>query len=296
MPARDRMTLHEGGNSVKKRNMTDELVAAFLGYLEREEKSKNTVEKYIRDVTAFQVFMNGRRVDKEAVIAYKNKLLADGYAVSSINSMLAALNAMFTFLGWLDTKVKLLRQQRKIYSSEEKELSKAEYERLLLTARKAGNNRLDMLLQTLCATGIRVSELPFITVEAARNGKAIVYLKGKSRTVFIVHKLQKRLLQYARGAGIKTGAIFVSRTGKVMDRTNIWKEMKKLCEQAKVNPKKVFPHNLRHLFARTFYEMEKDIAKLADVLGHSNVNTTRIYIISTGIEHRKCMEHMKLII
>lgn len=281
---------------MEKRNITDEFVAAFLEYLEREEKSRNTVEKYIRDVTAFQNFMNGRKVDKEAVIAYKNKLLADGYAVSSINSMLAALNTMFTFLGWLDSKVKLLRQQRKIYSSEEKELSKAEYERLLLAARKAGNNRLDLLLQTLCATGIRVSELEFITVEAVHDGKATVYLKGKSRTVFIVQKLQKRLLQYAMGAGIKTGAIFVSRTGKVMNRTNIWKEMKKLCEQAKVNPEKVFPHNLRHLFARTFYEVKKDIAKLADVLGHSNVNTTRIYIISTGIEHRKCMEHMKLII
>lgn len=281
---------------MEKRNITDEFVAAFLEYLEREEKSRNTVEKYIRDVTAFQNFMNGRKVDKEAVIAYKNKLLADGYAVSSINSILAALNTMFTFLGWLDSKVKLLRQQRKIYSSEEKELSKAEYERLLLAARKAGNNRLDLLLQTLCATGIRVSELEFITVEAVHDGKATVYLKGKSRTVFIVQKLQKRLLQYAMGAGIKTGAIFVSRTGKVMNRTNIWKEMKKLCEQAKVNPEKVFPHNLRHLFARTFYEVKKDIAKLADVLGHSNVNTTRIYIISTGIEHRKCMEHMKLII
>lgn len=281
---------------MKKQELTDELVAEFLGYLEREERSKNTIEKYIRDVTAFQAFMNGRSVDKESVIAYKKKLLEDGYAISSINSMMAALNAMFTFLGWLDSKVKLLRQQRKIYSSEEKELTKAEYERLLLTARKKGNNRLDMLIQTLCGTGIRVSELQFITVEAVKRGKAVVYLKGKCRTVFIVHKLQKRLLRYAMGAGISTGAIFVSRNGKIMNRTNIWKEMKNLCEQAKVNPKKVFPHNLRHLFARTFYRIEKDIAKLADVLGHSSMNTTRIYIISTGMEHRKCMENMQLII
>lgn len=152
-----------------------------------------------------------------------------------------------------------------------------------------------MLIQTLCGTGIRVSELQFITVEAVKCGKAVVYLKGKCRTIFIVHKLQNRLLRYAKNAGISTGAIFVSRTGKIMNRTNIWKEMKSLCEQAKVSPEKVFPHNLRHLFARTFYRMEKDIAKLADVLGHSSINTTRIYIISTGTEHRKCMENMKLI-
>ena len=178
----------------------------------------------------------------------------------------------------------------------EKELTKAEYMRLVNTAKQKGNERLNLILQTICGTGIRVSELQYITVEAVKCSEAVVSLKGKTRSVFIVKELQKKLLRYAAEQKIHSGCIFITRTGKPISRTNIWREMKGLCEQAGVNPQKVFPHNLRHLFARIFYGIEKDIAKLADILGHSSINTTRIYIISTGDEHRKRMEHMRLII
>ena len=218
------------------------------------------------------------------------------YAVRSINSMLASVNGLFSFLGWADLKVKSIKLQRQIYCSEERELTKAEYMRLVNTAKQKGNERLNLILQTICGTGIRVSELQYITVEAVKNGEAIVSLKGKTRSVFIVKELKKKLLRYAAEQGITSGAIFITRTGKPMSRTNIWREMKSLCESAGVNPQKVFPHNLRHLFARVFYGIEKDIAKLADILGHSSINTTRIYIISTGNEHRRRMEHMRLII
>ena len=210
--------------------------------------------------------------------------------------MLASLNSLFAFLGWVDCKVKSIKLQRQIYCSEEKELTKAEYMRLVNTARQKGNERLNLLIQTICGTGIRVSELQFITAEAVKSGEATVSLKGKTRSVFIVRDLQTKLLRYAAEQKISSGSIFTTRNGKPMNRTNIWREMKSLCEQAGVNPKKVFPHNLRHLFARTFYGIEKDIAKLADILGHSSINTTRIYIITTGNEHRQRMENMQLII
>ena len=244
----------------------------------------------------FAAYLGGAEVTKESVIAYKNKLLFENYAVRSINSMLASLNSLFSFLGWTDCKVKSIKLQRQIYCPEEKELTKAEYMRLVNTARQKGNERLNLVLQTICGTGIRVSELQYITVEAVKCGKAVVSLKGKTRSVFIVRELQKKLLRYAAEQEIKSGSIFVTRTGRPMSRTNIWREMKSLCEQANVNPQKVFPHNLRHLFARVFYGIEKDIAKLADILGHSSINTTRIYIISTGDEHRRRMEHMRLIL
>lgn len=210
--------------------------------------------------------------------------------------MLASLNSFFDFLGWVDLKVKSIKLQRQIYCPEEKELTKAEYIRLVNTAKQKGNERLNLLIQTICGTGIRVSELQFITVEAVKCGEATVSLKGKTRTVFIVKELKQKLLRYAAEQKIESGAIFITRTGKPMSRTNIWREMKNLCTQAGVNPDKVFPHNLRHLFARTFYGIEKDIAKLADILGHSSINTTRIYIITTGDEHRRRMENMRLII
>lgn len=210
--------------------------------------------------------------------------------------MLASLNGLFSFLGWEDCRVKSVKLQRQIYCPEEKELTKAEYMRLVDTAKQKGNERLNLILQTICGTGIRVSELQYITVEAVKNREAIVALKGKTRSVFLVKELRKKLIRYAAKQNIQSGAVFITRTGKPMNRTNIWREMKGLCRQAGVNPKKVFPHNLRHLFARTFYGIEKDIAKLADILGHSSINTTRIYIISTGSEHRRRMEHMRLII
>lgn len=281
---------------MRGRYVTEQSIATFAAYLESEEKSKNTIEKYIRDVQAFAVYLNGESVTKEAVISYKNKLLYENYATRSINSMIASLNSIFAFLGWVDCKVKSIKLQRQIYCPEEKELTKAEYIRLINTAKQKGNDRLNLLIQTICGTGIRVSELQFITVEAAKCGEAIVSLKGKTRSVFIVRELQKKLLCYAAEQGIKRGMIFVTRTGKPISRTNIWREMKNLCEQANVNPDKVFPHNLRHLFARTFYGIEKDIAKLADILGHSSIDTTRMYIISTGTEHRQRLENMRLII
>lgn len=281
---------------MKGRILTEKLIAEFSCCLKSEEKSENTIGKYLRDVQAFFTYLGGAAVTKEAVIAYKNKLLAESYAVRSVNSMLASLNSLFAFLGWTDCRVKSIKLQRQIYCPEEKELTKAEYMRLVNAAKQKGNERLNLILQTICGTGIRVSELQFITVEAVKNGEAIVSLKGKTRSVFIVKELQKKLLRYAAEQEISSGTIFITRTGRPMSRTNIWREMKGLCEQAGVNPQKVFPHNLRHLFARVFYGIEKDIAKLADILGHSSINTTRIYIISTGNEHRRRMEHMRLIL
>ena len=281
---------------MKGRILTETQIAAFAVHLKSEEKSENTVEKYIRDVRAFLAYVGEAELTKEAVITYKNKLISDDYAVRSINSMLASLNGLFSFLGWTDLKVKSIKLQRQIYCPEEKELTKAEYMRLVNTAKQKGNERLNLLIQTICGTGIRVSELQYITVESVKCGEAVVSLKGKTRSVFIVRELQKKLLRYAAEQKITSGAIFITRSGKPMSRTNIWREMKSLCEQAGVNPQKVFPHNLRHLFARTFYGIEKDIAKLADILGHSSINTTRIYIITTGNEHRQRMENMRLII
>lgn len=281
---------------MKRRILTSEAIEHFKNHLREEERSENTIEKYLRDVRAFVAFANGNEICKDMMIAYKNKLLSENYAVRSINSMLASLNSLFAFLGWVDCKVKSIKLQRQIYCPEEKELTKAEYIRLVNTAKQKGNERLNLILQTICGTGIRVSELQYITVEAVKNGKAIVSLKGKTRSVFIVKELQKKLLRYVAEQGITSAAIFITRTGRPMSRTNIWREMKSLCESAGVNPQKVFPHNLRHLFARVFYSIEKDIAKLADILGHSSINTTRIYIISTGNEHRRRMEHMRLII
>lgn len=243
-----------------------------------------------------RIMSAGDTVTKELAIAYKNKLKDDSYKLRSINSMLASINNLFAFLGWHDLKVKSIKVQQQIFCPEEKELTKAEYVRLVNTAKAKHNERLCLILQTICGTGIRVSELQFITVEAAKRGEATVSCKGKTRSVFIVRELQKKLLCYAAEQGIKSGCIFVTRTGKPISRTNIWRDMKSLCEEANVNPNKVFPHNLRHLFARVFYGIEKDIAKLADILGHSSINTTRIYIISTGTEHRQRMENMRLIL
>lgn len=278
------------------RIISKETIERFYQLLLNEEKSANTVEKYIRDVKAFMLFAAGAEIAKELVIGYKQKLIEDGYAVRSVNSILASINSLFVFLGWYDCKVKSLKLQREIYCSEEKELTKVEYLRLVNTAKEKKNERLALILQTICGTGIRVSELQFITVEAAKRGYAKVNCKGKSRTVIIVSSLQKKLLKYAQRYHICNGVIFVTKTGKPISRTNIWREMKNLCLDANVNPSKVFPHNLRHLFARTFYGIEKDIAKLADILGHSSINTTRIYIVSTGEEHRRRMENMRLVI
>lgn len=271
-------------------------LCAFRAQLIAEEKSAATIEKYLRSATSFLHFVKTEAVTKELALDYKALLPRRGCAVRTVNGTLAALNRLFAFLGWQECSVKALKLQPEAYCPEEKELTKAEYLRLVHTAQQNGNQRLALLLQTICGTGIRVSELPFITVEAARRGEAVVLLKGKTRTVLLVHSLQKKLLRYAAEQKILSGCIFITRSGAPMNRTNIWREMKTLCAQAGVDPRKVFPHNLRHLFARCFYAQEKDIAKLADILGHSSINTTRIYLMTTVTEHRRRMERLRLIL
>lgn len=280
---------------MKKRTITHALLKAYETTLRNDEKSANTLEKYMRDIRHFWNFAQGRAINKALTLEYKSEL-EKGYAVASANSMIAALNSFLRFAEWHDCCIKQFKMQKKAYCSESTELSKAEYCALVKAAEDKRNERLSLLIQTICGTGIRVSEVSFITVEAVRNGEAIVSCKGKTRKVFIVSALRKKLLQYAKSHGIKAGMIFITKNGKAMNRSNIWREMKELCKQAGVSPNKVFPHNLRHLFARTFYGIEKDIAKLADILGHSNINTTRIYIVSTGAEHKRRMENMRLII
>ncbi len=278
-----------------KRIITLEMLRNFENHLYSDEKSNNTIGKYIRDVKFFSSFANGREICKALIMEYKTAL-AESHAIASANSMIAAVNAFLRFMDWTDCCVKQYKVQRQAFCPEEKELTKEEYIRLINAAKRSGNERLNLIIQTICGTGIRVSELQYITVEAVKRGKTIVSCKSKIRTVFIVKELCRLLLQYAGKHGITTGPVFITRNGKPISRCNIWRDMKLLCEQAYVNPDKVFPHNLRHLFARTFYEIEKDIAKLADILGHSNINTTRIYIISTGEEHKRRMENMQLII
>lgn len=275
--------------------LTQPLILTFRHHLESEERSPLTIEKYLRDLQKFKAFAGDRPITKELTVAYKEELRSH-YALSSVNSMLAALNSFFDFAGWYDCKVKQLKQQRQVYCPEDKELTKEEYYRLVETAKATQKERLGLIIQTICSTGIRISELNFITVESVQSGVAYVDCKGKSRQIFLPHKLKMLLLQYVRQKHIRQGPVFVTRAGKPINRSNVWREMKNLCRAAKVKEVKVFPHNLRHLFARTYYKMEKDISKLADLLGHSSVNTTRIYIISSGAEHKKQIERMHLII
>ena len=279
---------------MNERKLTEQQILSYHQYLIQEEKSTATVEKYLRDVRAFTVYIGDCVVTKERVMDYKKHLLSENYAVRSINSMLASLNSFLVFLGWADCKVKSIKLQRCVYCAEEKELSKAEYQRLLDAAKK--NEQLHLVMQAICGTGIRVSELQFFTVEDVSHGEVIVNCKGKTRTILIPGKLRKLLLDYARKQEIRSGVIFLTRNGKPLDRKTIWAQMKGLCKAAGVNPSKVFPHNLRKLFARTFYGIEKDIAKLADILGHSSIDTTRIYIMTTGTEHRKKIERLGLVV
>ena len=279
---------------MKGKLMTAETIAAYRQKLIAEEKSAATVEKYLRDVRAFFAFAGEAALTKELVMAYKRRLVERGYALRSVNSMEGSVNSLLEFLGRGDCRVKALRQQRQIYCAEEKELTKAEYLRLLEAARK--KPRLRLVMETICGTGIRVSELRYFTVEAARRGEVTVNCKAKIRTILLPKKLQRLLLDYARSRGLSSGAIFLTRRGKPLDRSHIWRQMKKLCEEAGVRPGKVFPHNLRKLFARTFYGLEKDIARLADILGHSSIDTTRIYLMSTGAEHRRKIERLGLVI
>ena len=279
---------------MNERIITKEQMQHFSDFLRREEKSTATQEKYLRDVRAFGQYAADTVITKDVVIGWKKQLLQDGYAVRSVNSMLASINGMLSFLGWHDCRVKNIRLQRQTYCAEDKELTKAEYLRLLEASKK--NEQLNLVLQTICGTGIRVSELRYFTVEAVRRGEITVDCKSKTRNILVPGKLKNMLLCYAKRHNITSGAIFVGRNGKALDRSCIWRQMKRLCKTAGVKEGKVFPHNLRKLFARTFYGIEKDIAKLADILGHSSINTARIYIMSTGTEHRRKIERLGLVI
>ena len=269
-------------------------IQRFGKQLLHEEKSRLTVEKYLRDVGRFCCFVKDKALTKELILSYKQWLQEQQYTPNSINSMLTGVNKFLEYLGRSDCKVRLLRTQRRLFLSAKQELTKAEYLRLL---NAAGNNtQTSLILQTICATGIRVSELRYFTVEAFHQGEIRVRCKNKTRVILLPAKLCRLLLRYAKQNGIRRGAIFVTRTGKPLDRSCIWLRMKRLCTTANVEPSKVFPHNLRKLFARTFYNSEKDIAKLADLLGHSSIETTRIYIKSTDVEHRKKIEKLGLLI
>ena len=277
----------EGENQKMK-----EKIREFEVYLKREEKSEATIEKYLRDVSGFFSFLGGQELNKEKTVAYK-EYAAERYAPASVNSMLIALNRFLRFAGRSDCCVRLLKIQRKIFCDPEKELSSREYKRLIQTA---AHTRIFYIMQTICSTGIRVSELQYITAEAVQTGKTSVNCKNKTRVIFIPGSLQKLLKKYMKKAGIKRGPVFVTKGGKPLNRSNIWRDMKGLCKKAAVSPKKVFPHNLRHLFARLFYSIDKDIVRLADLMGHSSINTTRIYTMENGTHHRLTLEKMQKIL
>lgn len=275
--------------------LTEERIAAYGRNLATEERSHGTIENYLRHVRIFAAWLNGTPATKEQAAGWKEYLISQGYAPTTINSMLAALNTFLRFIGLEDCRVRALRVQRRLFQSEERELSRQEYQRLLDTARTLGRDRLALVMETICAAGIRVSEVRYITVEAARSGQADIALKGKVRTILLPGKLCRKLLKYARQQKTASGEIFLTKSGKPLSRRQIWAEMKRLCLRAGVAPTKVFPHNLRHLFARTFYQATRDVAKLADVLGHSSIETTRIYLISTGAQHRRDLDRLRLV-
>lgn len=277
------------------RRISVDKIKLFKTHLLNEERSSATIERYVRDTEEFMHFLSDEEVNKSYVVAYK-KHLCEHYAPASVNSILSSLNSFFRFLGWDELRIKTMKIQRQIFVSDEKELTKAEYERLLRVARDKNNERLYLLMQTICSTGIRVSELQHITISAVQMGRAEITNKGKRRIVFLPVKLCKMLRKYAEKSKTKSGPIFVTKNGKPLDRSNIWSDMKKLCKLAGVSEKKVFPHNLRHLFARTYYSIQKDIVRLADILGHSSVNTTRIYTMESGEIHRRQLQHMGLLL
>ncbi len=278
-----------------KRTLTLEQIVAYGGYLRTEEHAPGTIEKYLRDARNFAVWLDGASVTKENATVWKEQLRACGYAPTTINSMLAALNNLFRFLGWSECHLKFFKIQRKLFRDTARELTRTEYERLIRTAEAQNRQRLALLMETICATGVRVSEVKYLTVEAARAGCAEISLKGKIRTILLPGKLCRKLLKYAKKQKITSGEVFLTKSGKGMSRRQIWAEMKRLCAAAGVEPSKVFPHNLRHLFATAFYRACKDIAKLADVLGHSSIETTRIYLVTSGMEHRKQLDRLGLV-
>ena len=281
---------------METKRITVEQIQSFAAMLRAGERSCGTIEKYTRDIRAFAAWLGGQEVTRECAAAWKQALQEREYAPATVNAMLIALNRFFAFLGWQDCRVKLLKVQRQLFRSAEKDLSKEEYLRLIETAQAEGKERLALLMETICATGIRVSEVRYITVEAARQGRAEISLKGKIRTILLPGKLCRKLLKYAKRQKTASGEIFLTRNGTGLSRRQIWAEMKAICRAAGVVASKVFPHNLRHLFARTFYRVTRDVAKLADVLGHSSIETTRIYLISTGAEHLRQLGRLQLIL
>ena len=275
--------------------MTDERITEYLKALENEERAAATVEKYRRALLSFAAFLSGAAVTPEMIRLWKDDLRARNYVPSTINTYLAALNGFFHFCGWADCCARFLKIQRRLFRDSKQELTRAEYERLVAAAEAAGDRGLALLMETICSTGIRVSEVQYITVEAAKNGKTEIALKGKIRTILLPSKLCRKLLKYAARQKTASGAIFRTKSGKAMSRYQIWSKMKKLCVRAGVDAGKVFPHNLRHLFATAFYREYKDIVKLADVLGHSSIETTRIYLVTSMAEHRRQLEQLKLV-
>lgn len=280
---------------MNKLYIAPKLLEEYEGYLVQAEREAGTIEKYLRDVKRFTEWLGNQPVTKETVANWKRELSTGGYRPTTINSMLSAVNSFFSFAGWRECKVKYLRIQRKLFCSQEKELSHKEYERLLNSAHDCGRERLALLMETICSTGIRVSEVQYITVEAAERQRTEVALKGKIRTILLPGKLCRKLLKYAKKKKITSGEIFLTRSGKGLSRRQIWSEMKALCARTEISCTKVYPHNLRHLFARTFYRASRDVAKLADIMGHSSIETTRIYLISTGVEHARQMERLGLV-
>lgn len=280
---------------MKERQITEQEIAAFEAALKERERSSGTIEKYLRDVRALNRWLGGTPVTKERIGFWRESLLKNGYAAVTVNSMLAAANSFFQFLGWDECRVKFLRIQRRAFREQSRELTRKDYEKLLATAQVLGKSRLHLLIETICATGIRVSELQYITVEAAEAGSAQISLKGKIRTIMIPGKLCRKLLKYAKKQKTASGEIFLTKSGKSISRCQIWREMKWLCRHAGVEASRVFPHNLRHLFATEFYRISRDIVKLADVLGHASINTTRLYLITTGREHIRQLEQLRLV-
>ena len=280
---------------MKKRGISAEELDSFCQHLRGEERSAATIEKYRRDVAQFAAWLGENHLEKEAGVRWKAHLLAQGCEPSTVNGKLTALDRFLHFLGQADCKVKHLKIQRQLFREDGRELTRREYDQLLAAARSTGRERLALLMESICGTGTRVSEVRYLTVETARRGKVEVALKGKIRAILLPGKLCRKLLKYAGKNKIASGEIFLTRSGASLSGKQIWRDMKALCQRAGVAPSKVFPHNLRHLFARTFYRVCRDVAKLADVLGHSSIETTRIYLLSTGAEHAKVLEHLRLI-